>query len=246
MSTEITKKQAILLAVLGVILVVVCYFNFLLKPVLNDISEYNQQAEDLQAQYDNLVVQSNSYDQNIASLEGWAEKNKEETSKLYPLSDPQRIDNILTRVVSMFDAQIKSLSISELNQYYVDGEGNLITADPALVEASQEGASSAEAAASGYTATGEYRRDFTYTIEGNYEDMVQMINFVNNLSFLGISNFTFQSIASSQETAGLNVFEDHYSFTITVTAYMFNDPLKKAEDVQTDAEEIPAEEIEAV
>lgn len=246
MSTEITKKQAILLAVLGVILVVVCYFNFLLKPVLNDISEYNQQAEELQDQYDNLVVQSNSYDQNIASLEGWAEKNKEETSKLYPLSDPQRIDNILTRVISMFDAQIKSLSISELNQYYIDGEGNLITADPALAESAEEGGASAETPVTSYTATGEYRRDFTYTIEGNYEDMVQLINFVNNLSFLGISDFTFQSIASEQEGMIIDTFEDHYSFTITVTAYMFNDPLKKAEDVQTDTEEIPAEEIEAV
>ena len=32
MTTEITRKQAILLAVLGVLLVLVCYVQFLIKP----------------------------------------------------------------------------------------------------------------------------------------------------------------------------------------------------------------------
>ena len=34
MTTEITRKQAILLAVLGVLLVLVCYVQFLIKPML--------------------------------------------------------------------------------------------------------------------------------------------------------------------------------------------------------------------
>ncbi|MGN0631866.1 MAG: hypothetical protein ACI4JN_11110 [Ruminococcus sp.] len=252
MTMEVTKKQAILLAVLGAVLLVMCYVQFLIRPVLSDISESKAQVEQLQQEYDNLVMQGQSYDQNVSSMQEWSDANKIETNKLYPLSEPQRIDNIITRVAAMFDANIKSLSISSLNQYYIDGEGNLTTADPAIVEASMGGDTAAEMEASAYTATGEYRRDFTYSLEGSYEDMVQLLNFVNNVSFLGITNFTFSSIetppsavlpADNDGTVQMpeeSGFSDNYSFTITITAYMYSDPLKTIESDETEGTE-PAE-----
>lgn len=250
MTMEVTKKQAILLAVLGVILVVIVYVQFLLRPVFNDISEYKQQAEQLQTEYDNLVAQGQSYDQNLSALEGWSEANKLETNKLYPLSDPQRIDNIISRVAAMFDARINNLSISALNQYYVDGEGNLTTADPELVEASMESSDTAnEIDMAAFTATGEYCRDFTYSMEGTYEEMTELLNFVNNVSFLGISNFSFNVSADPVEvvtnpdgTVDDNTpkevpgFGDNYSFTITIRAYMYSDPLKTIEEETEEGE----------
>lgn len=235
MSTEITKKQAILLIVLGSILVVVCFVQLLLRPVMNDIKVAKEQIVTLTEEYKVLVNQSNSYDQNIKSLEGWAEKNSAETRRLYPLSEPQRIDNILTRVIGMFGADVVSLSITDLNQYYLDAESNLIMANPELVEAAEEGTTPEDMTATGYTATGEYRRDFVYTVEGNYEDMTELINFVNNVSFLGISDFTFTSIDEQNE----RILKDEYRFTITITAYMFEDPL---EDIEPITEEAAAEE----
>ena len=71
MTTEITRKQAILLAVLGVLLVLVCYVQFLIKPMLKDASGYKEEIQTLQTQYDALVQQGNSYDQNMTALEGW-------------------------------------------------------------------------------------------------------------------------------------------------------------------------------
>lgn len=44
MTTEITRKQAILLAVLGVLLVLVCYVQFLIKPMLKDASGYKEKS----------------------------------------------------------------------------------------------------------------------------------------------------------------------------------------------------------
>lgn len=55
MTTEITRKQAILLAVLGVLLVLVCYVQFLIKPMLKDASGYKEEIQTLQTQYDSLV-----------------------------------------------------------------------------------------------------------------------------------------------------------------------------------------------
>lgn len=227
MNTEITKKQAILLIVLGAILIVVCFVQFLLRPVLSDIKEAKEQVVTLTEEYENLVQQSNSYDQNIKALEGWNEKNSEDTRRLYPLCEPQRIDNILTRVVGMFGADVVSLSITDLNQYYLDAENNLIIANPELVEAAEEGTAPEDMQASAYTATGEYRRDFVYTVEGNYEDMTELLNFVNNVTFFGISDFTFASLDENNE----RILKDEYRFTITVTAYMYKNPLDELEPI---------------
>ena len=88
MTMEVTKKQAILLAVLGVVLVVMIYVQFLVRPVLNEISEYEVQAEQVQTEYYHLVAKGQSYDQNLSALQVWSDANKHETNKLYPLSQP--------------------------------------------------------------------------------------------------------------------------------------------------------------
>lgn len=243
MTTEITRKQAILLAVLGVVLVVICYVQFLIRPMLSSASETKEQIEELTQQYESLIQQGNSYDQNIQALEGWKEENGKETRRLYPLSDTQRIDRFLTFVFGECDVIVNSLAISDVLQYYVDGEGNLVTADPDMVSENQENASadtsasadsSSVAETASYTATGEYRCDFTYTLEGNYEDIVQLLNFVNRLSFLGVTSFSFQNLdevndmsEGSSETQSL---ADWYSFTLTITAYMYEDPLQTEEE----------------
>lgn len=244
MTTEITRKQAILLSVLGVVLVVICFVQFLIRPMLTTASEIKEQIETLTQQYEALVQQSQSYDQNIQSLEEWKKKNSEETVRLFPFSDSERIDRFLNFVMNECGVKVTSLSIGETMEYYVDGEGNLITANPDAVEAAATNAAEAsegDAAAASYTATGEYRCDFTYSMEGNYEDMVQMLNFVDRVSFLGITSFSFNNIddpnvivdeSNPQEE---KQFADYYSFTMTITAYMYESPLQ-TEAVDTEEE----------
>lgn len=310
MNTEITKKQAVLLTVLCALLVAVCFVQFLLKPVLSDIKEFKASSEELEKQYETLVEQSNSYDRNIESLAGWEEKNSQETKMLYPLCDAQRIDNILTIVVEMFGANITSLSISELNQFYLDTENHLIEANPEFVDMSGDGTTPAEMETTGYTPTGEYTRNFTYSLEGNYQDITELLTFVNDVSFFGINAFSFNSEnLTAQQTQSVitydesgnpippepyydeygnyiepfydasgnliepyydeygnyiepfydeygkylapvydeygyfiqnipakNGLDDYYSFTITITAYMYKSPVKAIEPL--DSEEV--------
>lgn len=243
MTTEITRKQAILLTILGVVLVVICFVQFLIRPMLTEASKTKEQIEALTQQYETLVQQSQSYDQNMEALEGWKEKNSGETDKLFPLCDSERIDRFLNFVMHECGVKVTSLSIGELMEYYVDGEGSLIAANPEIVEAAvsenSEAASETaaeDAAAASYTATGEYRCDFTYIIEGNYENMVQMLNFVDGVSFLGVSSYSFNTIedtstenseSDAEEEKG---FDDLYSFTMIISAYMYESPLQTEED----------------
>jgi hypothetical protein len=250
MTTEITRKQAILLGVLGVLLVVVLFVQLLIRPTLSTISETKEQIETLNDQYQTLLQQSESYDQNIASLQGWEEKNEVETERLFPLCDTDRIDRFLTFVMNECGVGVNSLSIGGVVEYYIDGEGNLITADPNSVDTS---ASDSEEGGSSYTATGEYRCDFTYSMEGNYEDMLQMLNFVNRVQFLGISSFSFNSIEAPATAEELengteeeddNQVDDWYSFTMTITAYMYKSPLQTEQVEEEDTEEAETETAE--
>lgn len=243
MTTEITRKQAILLSVLGALLVVVLFVQLLIRPLLTRASETKAYLVNLEQQYSDLLLQSESYDQNMEQLEGWKEKNSKETSKLFPLSDPNRLDRFLTFVMNECGVSVSGLSISQTVQYYIDGEGNLITASPDDVSGgSADSSGSTDGSTNGstdggasYTATGEYACDFTYTMEGSYQDMTKMLNFVNRVSFLGITAYSFNSV-EKQETADQNSgsntarFQDQYSFTMTITAYMYQSPL------ETDAE----------
>ena len=80
-----------------------------------------------------------------------------------------------------------------------------------------------------YTATGEYRMDLTYSMSGNYEDMCQLMDFLNKVSFLGLTSYSFDSV-EDEET---HEFVDDYTFTMTISAYMYKDPLKTLEIEET-------------
>ena len=84
MTTEVTRKQAILLSVLCAILVIILFWQFLISPQIKSASKAKEDLETLNQQYSDLLVQSESYDQNMAALDGWNEKNSEETKKLFP------------------------------------------------------------------------------------------------------------------------------------------------------------------
>ncbi|WP_294365039.1 hypothetical protein [uncultured Ruminococcus sp.] len=254
MTTEITRKQAILLAVLGVLFVLVCYVQFLIKPMLKDASGYKEEIQTLQTQYDALVQQGNSYDQNMTALEGWKEKNSEETKRLFPLTATNQVDRFMTFVIRECGATITNLSISSQMQYYMDAENNLVQADPKLVDAAREGTADGSntttssgsdidaATVASYMATGEYTCDYVYTIEGNYEDIVQLVQFVNGVSFLQLQDITFNSIQDqnlTSDNAESRKLQDYYSFTMTITAYMYKDPLAK--DTESE-EEVPGTE----
>ena len=130
MTTEVTRKQAILLSVLCAILVIILFWQFLISPQIKSASKAKEDLETLNQQYSDLLVQSESYDQNMAALDGWNEKNSEETKKLFPLSDAERIDRFLTFVMHECGVTVNGLSIGQTMQYYIDGEGNLVTASP--------------------------------------------------------------------------------------------------------------------
>ena len=96
-----------------------------------------------------------------------------------------------------------------------------------------------------YTATGEYCCDFTYTMEGTYQNMKQMLDFVNRVSFLGVTAYSFNSVekpaaqeqaAANGDAANADKFQDWYNFTMTITAYMYQSPLETdyADDVDSD------------
>ncbi len=229
MTMEVTRKQAILLAVLGVVLVLIIYVQLLIRPTWNKISEAKEQADTLNQQYETLLQQAESYDMNLQALEDWRVKNSEETSKLYPLSKPERIDNFLNSVIHQCGATITGLDVAKTQQYYIDAENNLILADPDVVEEEAgDGSMNGEEAAT-YTATGEYRMDLTYSMSGNYEDMCQLMDFLNKVSFLGLTSYSFDSV-EDEET---HEFVDDYTFTMTISAYMYKDPLKTLEIEET-------------
>lgn len=254
MTTEITRKQAVLLSVLGVVLVVVLFVQLLIRPLMTKVSAAKEQLEVLNQQYSDLLLQSQSYDQNIASLKDWKEKNGEETKKLFPLSDAERIDRFLTFVMNEVGVTVDGLNIGQTMQYYIDGEGNLVTASPDEVAGTTDSSASGTDASDGstgdssgaaYTATGEYCCDFTYTMEGTYQNMKQMLDFVNRVSFLGVTAYSFNSVekpaaqeqaAANGDAANADKFQDWYNFTMTITAYMYQSPLETdyADDVDSD------------
>lgn len=254
MTTEITRKQAILLSVLGVVLVVILFVQLLIRPLMTKASAAKEQLEVLNQQYSDLLLQSQSYDQNIASLKDWKEKNGEETKKLFPLSDAERIDRFLTFVMNEAGVTVDGLNIGQTMQYYIDGEGNLVTASPDEVAGTTDSSASGTSASDGstgdgsgaaYTATGEYCCDFTYTMEGTYQNMKQMLDFVNRVSFLGVTAYSFNSVekpaaqeqaAANGDAANADKFQDWYNFTMTITAYMYQSPLETdyADDVDSD------------
>lgn len=254
MTTEITRKQAILLSVLGVVLVVILFVQLLIRPLMTKASAAKEQLEVLNQQYSDLLLQSQSYDQNIASLKDWKEKNGEETKKLFPLSDAERIDRFLTFVMNEAGVTVDGLNIGQTMQYYIDGEGNLVTASPDEVASTTDSSASGTGASDGstgdgsgaaYTATGEYCCDFTYTMEGTYQNMKQMLDFVNRVSFLGVTAYSFNSVekpaaqeqaAANGDAANADKFQDWYNFTMTITAYMYQSPLETdyADDVDSD------------
>lgn len=254
MTTEITRKQAVLLSVLGVVLVVVLFVQLLIRPLMTKVSAAKEQLEVLNQQYSDLLLQSQSYDQNIASLKDWKEKNGEETKKLFPLSDAERIDRFLTFVMNEAGVTVDGLNIGQTMQYYIDGEGNLVTASPDEVAGTTDSSASGTDASDGstgdgsgaaYTATGEYCCDFTYTMEGTYQNMKQMLDFVNRVSLLGVTAYSFNSVekpaaqeqaAANGDAANADKFQDWYNFTMTITAYMYQSPLETdyADDVDSD------------
>lgn len=259
MTTEITRKQAVLLSVLGVVLVVVLFVQLLIRPLMTKVSAAKEQLEVLNQQYSDLLLQSQSYDQNIASLKDWKEKNGEETKKLFPLSDAERIDRFLTFVMNEVGVTVDGLNIGQTMQYYIDGEGNLVTASPDEVAGTTDSSASGTDASDGstgdgstgdgsgaaYTATGEYCCDFTYTMEDTYQNMKQMLDFVNRVSFLGVTAYSFNSVekpaaqeqaAANGDAANADKFQDWYNFTMTITAYMYQSPLETdyADDVDSD------------
>ena len=254
MTTEITRKQAVLLSVLGVVLVVVLFVQLLIRPLMTKVSAAKEQLEVLNQQYSDLLLQSQSYEQNIASLKNWKEKNGEETKKLFPLSDAERIDRFLTFVMNEAGVTVDGLNIGQTMQYYIDGEGNLVTASPDEVAGTTDSSASGTDASDGstsdgsgaaYTATGEYCCDFTYTMEGTYQNMKQMLDFVNRVSFLGVTVYSFNSVekpaaqeqaAANGDAANADKFQDWYNFTMTITAYMYQSPLETdyADDVDSD------------
>lgn len=262
MTTEITRKQAVLLSVLGVILVVVLFVQLLIRPLMTKVSAAKEQLEVLNQQYSDLLLQSQSYDQNIASLKDWKEKNGEETKKLFPLSDAERIDRFLTFVMNEVGVTVDGLNIGQTMQYYIDGEGNLVTASPDEVAGTTDSSASGTDASDGstgdgstgdgsgaaYTATGEYCCDFTYTMEGTYQNMKQMLDFVNRVSFLGVTAYSFNSVekpaAQEQAAANADKFQDWYNFTMTITAYMYQSPLETDYTDDVDSDETTEEAAE--
>lgn len=262
MTTEITRKQAVLLSVLGVVLVVVLFVQLLIRPLMTKVSAAKEQLEVLNQQYSDLLLQSQSYDQNIASLKDWKEKNGEETKKLFPLSDAERIDRFLTFVMNEVGVTVDGLNIGQTMQYYIDGEGNLVTASPDEVAGTTDSSASGTDASDGstgdgstgdgsnaaYTATGEYCCDFTYTMEGTYQNMKQMLDFVNRVSFLGVTAYSFNSVekpaAQEQAAANADKFQDWYNFTMTITAYMYQSPLETDYTDDVDSDETTEEAAE--
>ena len=262
MTTEITRKQAVLLSVLGVVLVVVLFVQLLIRPLMTKVSAAKEQLEVLNQQYSDLLLQSQSYDQNIASLKDWKEKNGEETKKLFPLSDAERIDRFLTFVMNEVGVTVDGLNIGQTMQYYIDGEGNLVTASPDEVAGTTDSSDSGTDASDGstgdgstgdgsgaaYTATGEYCCDFTYTMEGTYQNMKQMLDFVNRVSFLGVTAYSFNSVekpaAQEQAAANADKFQDWYNFTMTITAYMYQSPLETDYTDDVDSDETTEEAAE--
>ena len=93
--------------------ITVLFVQLLIRPLMTKVSAAKEQLEVLNQQYSDLLLQSQSYDQNIASLKDWKEKNGEETKKLFPLSDAERIDRFLTFVMNEAGVTVDGLNIGQ-------------------------------------------------------------------------------------------------------------------------------------
>lgn len=246
MSMEVTPRQALLLAILGVALVVIIFGQLLIRPVLADIKESKATVSEAEAELEDLKEQAAAYETNLELLEKWREDNSKESNQLLPRSDQTRIDRLLTFVMNEISVKVTKLDASGEVAYYVDGGNNIVEADPKLVAAALAGDEAAASNAStdgsdvtSYVKTGEYRNDFTYTMQGTYEQMVHMIGFVNSVPYLGLNDFTIESITEDEQNLSAQEpykpMEDYYEFTMKISAYMYEDPLATEESKEDSA-----------
>ena len=90
-------------------------------------------------------------------------RTAKETKKLFPLSDAERIDRFLTFVMHECGVTVNGLSIGQTMQYYIDGEGNLVTASPDDV-ANSSGSDSSGSETDGSTALIHQRVSIAVTL----------------------------------------------------------------------------------
>lgn len=268
LSMEVSDRDKKLLAIVLVILIIVLYWQALLSPAIDTVSENKEALETAEAELEELESQVAQYDVLVRQLESWEENNAELTSQLYPLAASWQIDRFLNFVIKSCGMTIQSLSIEDTLEYYIDsdadsesGESNLVLADPETVEANAEDYST-------YTETGEYLAQFTYELTCNYDQIVTLVNFVDHLSFLGLSNLTFDNQELEDEESEsaeeeeeeeeedtteeltedeiiAQSFDDYYTINLTINAYMYSDPITsddEAEEETTEAAETETSE----
>lgn len=268
LTMEVSERDKKLLAIVLVILIIVLYWQALLSPAIDTVSENKEALETAEAELEELESQVAQYDVLVHQLESWEESNAELTSQLYPLAASWQIDRFLNFVIKSCGMTIQSLSIEDTLEYYIDsnadsesGESNLVLADPETVEANAEDYSS-------YTETGEYLAQFTYELTCNYDQIVTLVNFVDHLSFLGLSDLSFnnsqledeesESVEEEEEEEEEDTteeltedeiiaqyFDDYYTINLTINAYMYSDPITsddEAEEETTEAAETETSE----
>lgn len=264
LTMEVSERDKKLLAIVLVILIIVLYWQALLSPAIDTVSENKEALETAEAELEELESQVAQYDVLVHQLDSWEESNAELTSQLYPLAASWQIDRFLNFVIKSCGMTIQSLSIEDTLEYYIDSdadsesdESNLVLADPETVEANAEDYSS-------YTETGEYLAQFTYELTCNYDQIVTLVNFVDHLSFLGLSDLSFdnsefedeesESVEEEEEDTTEELtedeiiaqyFDDYYTINLTINAYMYSDPITsddEAEEETTEAAETETSE----
>lgn len=126
--SKVNKKQMYLLMGVLVLLLIILFVMFVIRPMLESISEKESQVQTLSDEYDGLVLKSQKYAASLSKYNTTKSKFLNQTDELFDLMYSDDADkNVLTPRVKQLGFTVNSVDISDLNVFMVDSQGTVST-----------------------------------------------------------------------------------------------------------------------
>lgn len=132
---KVTQKQIYLLVGLCIVLVIFLAVQFLIRPMLTTISEDQESVDSLSTKYDSLLQQSQSYGANMTQYNSANTKFTVEKSNLFKLMDSDTVDKTITPLIKSMGFEVSSVSITDLNAFFIDDARTLTNSTMKYYEA---------------------------------------------------------------------------------------------------------------
>lgn len=126
--SKVNKKQMYLLTGVLVLLLIILFVMFVIRPMLESISEKESQVQTLSDEYDGLVMKSQKYSSSLSKYNTTKSKFLNQTDELFDLMYSDDADkNVLTPRVKQLGFTVNSVDISDLNVFMIDSQGTVST-----------------------------------------------------------------------------------------------------------------------